>query len=288
MIVVKLMGGLGNQMFQYATGRRLALAHDAPLKLDLSWFDTQEKRHYELGDLCVFESFATPGEVLALTRNKPSPLHRLLGREARARDTWIRERHFHFDATVLDLPDGLYLEGYWQSERYFADIAHVLREEFAVRNPLEGRNAEMAERMANSSSMSVHVRRGDYVDEPETKAEHGVCGPDYYQQAVERVREHAEEPHAFVFSDDPAWVRAHFELPCPMTVVDHNGPAAHEDLRLMTRCRHHIIANSSFGWWGAWLHDGPASGVLVVAPHRWFNRDDVDTSTVIPDDWVRL
>ena len=144
--------------------------------------------------------------------------------------------------------------------------------------------------MGDTPSVSVHVRRGDYVEDPATKAWHGGCGQDYYEQAVAHVRayEPGRELHAFVFSDDPSWVRANLDLGCPTTVIDHNGPAAHEDLRLMTCCRHHIVANSTFSWWGAWLGSGSDEGGCVVAPRRWFNQDDVDTSTLVPSGWARL
>jgi Glycosyl transferase family 11 len=294
MVVVKLIGGLGNQLFQYAAGRRLALVHGAELKLDVTGLGNSEfrtVRHYELAPFNILQTFASPKDISKYTQPNSGILTRLFHRFTRKSmklpESYIKEAHYHFDPRILDLPDDVYLDGYWQSERYFSDAAETIRKEVTVKAPLNGRNAELARQIEKCQAVSLHVRRGDYVTEPITNQVHGICGLDYYSRAVAYISSRLKDPVFFVFSDDPAWVREHLALPYSLHFVDHNG-AAHgfEDLRLMSLCRHHIVANSSFSWWGAWLN--PCPDKIVVAPKRWFNHYDADTRDLCPEGWVRL
>jgi hypothetical protein len=293
MIVTKLQGGLGNQMFQYAAGLRLALSRGANLALDVSALDerTDEvRRGYELAPYRISADMLDP-------RRGADPrgrVARILGRLRRPKETESSspaspeaERAFHFDPAVLDLPEGSRLSGYWQSERYFADVADRVRGDLTLRDAPTGRNAEVAAQIASCTAVSLHVRRGDYVSNPTHNATHGVCDLDYYQCAVRHIGKNVDEPVFFLFSDDPQWVSAHLEIEAPTVLVDHNGPdAACEDLRLMSGCAHHVLANSSFSWWGAWLNPSPEK--LVVAPTRWFLDPSLDTRDLIPKGWVRL
>lgn len=170
---------------------------------------------------------------------------------------------------MLELPDGSYLDGYWQSEKYFSDYEERIREEFSVRAPLDGRSLELAEQMRERPSVSVHVRRGDYFSNPVTAAVHQVCDVEYFQRGIAYLGERLENPTFFVFSDEPDWARDNLRIPYPTTVISHNDASRnYGDLRLMSLCDHHIIANSSFSWWGAWLD--PSSDKIVVAPKTWF------------------
>lgn len=290
MVVTRLIGGLGNQLFQYAAGRRLAHARGVALKQDPAGLDDpayRTARTYALAPFALAQAFATPDEVATLTRPRRGALARLLRRPASPPASYVRERHFHFDPAVLDLPDGVYLAGYWQSERYFADAADVIRSDLALRDPPEGRNRALLDRIGACQAVSVHVRRGDFVTDPGIHAAHGACGADYYEKAAAHLADRVERPAFFVFSDEPDWARAHLKLPGPVEVVDHNGPGrAAEDLRLMAACRHHVIANSTFGWWGAWLDPRPDK--RVVAPARWFAGYAGDTRDLCPPAWVRL
>lgn len=308
MVIVRLKGGLGNQMFQYAAARALASARGVPLGLDLAAFDADPKRRFELDRLPISATVASPRLIFRVTSRPQTPGQRALCRAARAlakvaglppqrelallRPLGVERRvysepHFHFDPAFQSLPAEVYLDGYWQSERYFAGIADELRRELTLGDaaPAEVRDLESAIR--STGSVGVHVRRGDYVTEERTAAYHGTCDPDYYRAAAERVREVAERPHFFVFSDDPDWVRRHLAFLSPSTIIGQGDRARpHEDMRLLSRCRHAIIANSSFGWWGAWLTDHP--GKRVVAPARWFQDPSIDTSDLIPARWMRL
>ncbi len=292
MIVVRLAGGLGNQMFQYAAGRRLAQHHKVELKLDLSELENCPAgctpRTFQLNTLNISAGIASPEEIAStfclqetLWGLAWSKLRQVVGFP---RATMVTERHFHFDPRVLSAPRQSYLVGYWQSEKYFDEVSDALRREFTCREPLSGENRRVAEAIGACNSVSVHVRRGDYVTNPASSETHGVCGMDYYHPCVEELCRTVPEPHLFLFSDEPEWVEAHFATGLPTTVVGHNGPElAHEDLRLMSLCRHNIIANSSFSWWGAWLNQN--HGKIVFAPKKWLRDERHDTSDVVPAAW---
>jgi hypothetical protein len=291
MVVVRLMGGLGNQLFQYAAARRIALVHGVPLKLDIAWFAGQRDRAYALHALKIEEAFATPDELRQITGSSTSGIEKLLFHLRRRFRvgygwTWIQERRLSpFDRRVAIARGSVYLDGYWQSERYFDDIADTIHREFAIDVPGDGR--ALLDQMAATESVSVHIRRGDYVADPRKSAARSVCTPDYYRRCVTLFSERIANPHLFLFSDDPRWVAANLRFEHPTTLVS-TVPARpdHEDLRLMSACRHHILANSSFSWWGAWLN--PVRGKLVLAPRRWMNDPRVDDRDVLPPGWIRV
>lgn len=297
MIIVRLMGGLGNQMFQYAAGRRLALMHNVPLKLDLGWYDAiapgDAERRFELPVFSIQADLARREDIVSMTGdNRPllvKALPWLLKRCGLLREEKgiTRERSLRYDECVLHLPHDAYLIGYWQSEKYFSDVEQSIRQEFTFIPCLSGKNLELAQLIGNTCSVSVHVRRGDYVSNPVTADFHGVCGVDFYQRCFRQLTAMVPSPHLFLFSDDPDWVRKHLKTELETTYVDHNGVnKGFEDMRLMSLCRHHIIANSSFSWWGAWLNPRPDK--LVFAPRSWFKNTSINTDDTVPSQWVRL
>jgi len=287
MVIVRLIGGLGNQLFQYALGRALAASRSTTLKLDITDYETYKVRAYALSHFNVIESFATRDEILRLrgggwmAQHPSRRLHRLIPFR---KDSYVLEKGFAFDPEVLRSPDDVYLEGYWQSEKYFRSIEGLLRREFVIRHSLSSRDQEMAVRIARCNAVSLHVRRGDYVSNPGSSRVHGLCGADYHQAAVRRIAEVVPQPHLFVFSDDPQWAAGNLHLGHPMTIVTGNDSRRdYEDLHLMSLCRHHIVANSSFSWWGAWLDTNPDK--IVIAPERWFAREQHDTRDLFPPTW---
>jgi len=297
MIIVRLMGGLGNQMFQYAAARRLALRHGTDVAFDDSYFKQcppgDTPRVYMLHRLSVVARFATATEVAEMGGAAKSLWKRVLVGMRRAAGLvrhppqQFREPYARFCPEVLHLPDDVYLIGYWHAEQYFADVAETIRAELMVRTTLTGRNLESAQRISDCESVAVHFRRGDYVSSAKTMAFHGVFSPDYYQMALDALQSRVNRPRLFVFSDDPQWVRQHVKFSVPFEVVDHNPPGQeHEDLRLMSLCRHAIIANSSFSWWGAWLNSNPDK--VVIAPRRWFADERMNSSDLIPPNWLRV
>jgi hypothetical protein len=293
MVIVRLMGGLGNQMFQYAVGRRMALAQNVSLKLDVAWFARWPSRAYALHALNIAEAFATPAEVREIAGPETGGVGRLVFRLRRRwgigyRWTWLQERGLSpFDARVLAPHERTYLDGYWQSERYFSDVAATIRRDFVLKALPGARTRQLADQINAAQSVSVHVRRGDYVADPKTREIRSVCTPEYYQRCVAHVAARVREPHLFLFSDDPAWVAANLRFDHPTTLVSEAGASEeHEDLHLMSLCRHHIIANSSFSWWGAWLNPRPDK--LVLAPRRWMNDPRSDDRDWLPAAWIRM
>jgi len=280
MIIVRLSDGLGNQMFQYAFGRALSARHGVPLRLDLSAYRHERKRSYGLNRFLTLEAFVTDEEARCVV-TRP-----LASTEPWWSQPVVKEPHFHYDDNVTRVPSSGYFVGYWQSERHFRDLAALIRLEFTPKQPLAGVNLDVARMIASRNAVSLHVRRGDYVSDRTVNTLHGVCSLDYYRSAVAHVAARVEKPEFFVFTDDPDWTRANLKLDFPAYLVTQNQDAPVEDLRLMTLCRHHIIANSSFSWWGAWLGERP--GQVVCAPQRWFGTYPHDTRDLVPERWVRL
>lgn len=279
-------------MFQYAVARRLAHGHGATLKLDLSEFETYKLREYSLKPFRIEAGIAGDEDLETVERRSPSLSQRLLRllrrHPANPGIRYIAEKKpFVFDPDILTLPDGVYLDGYWQSEKYFFDIADIIRREFEVRTAQAGEDREVAENILSCESVSLHVRRGDYVSNPATHSFHGVCSLDYYAAGIAYIAEYTRNPRLFVFSDDTAWAIENLNPSIPATFISHNGPEKnYEDLRLMSQCRHHIIANSSFSWWGAWLNPSPSK--IVISPTRWIASEQMETDDLLPESWIRL
>lgn len=280
-ITVQLRGGLGNQMFQYATARAAARRHGAQVLLDLRWFGPRAA----FGSTLLEHRIQARRAGLAHTWNAPLPIP---GRRARVlgaamRSLRVGARVLHDEETppaaaATAIRPGAYLVGYWQSEDYFIDAAELLRQELVPVHPAAGANADLAEQIRACRAVGVHVRRGDYL----TAAAHGVRPLEYYREALTELRCRLADPVFFVFSDDPAWCREALRAD-DVHVVDHNGAGQeHEDLRLLSLCQAHVIANSSFSWWGAWLSRG---GGPVLAPRQWFADPTLDASRIVPSRW---
>jgi len=291
MIITHLNGGLGNQMFQYAAGRCLAYSHNTDLKLDITQYQLDKLRDYGLSVFNITENIASAIDLDRVCRplvwNIKHPLEAVkFGIRQNIPVRFVKERHFHFDPEILALPDNVYLEGYWQSEKYFAEIADIICKEFSFVNPPSISNQEIIEEMEGCNSVSLHVRRGDYVTNPKIMKTHGVLGIEYYRWALNFIEKKVIKPHIFVFSDDIQWAMENLKTDLPLHFIDHNGGEKnYEDLRLMSNCQYHIIANSSFSWWGAWLSS--KSEKIVIAPRRWFNKSNRDTRDLIPDSWIK-
>jgi hypothetical protein len=292
MIGVRLQGGLGNQLFQYAVGLRLALRHRTTLTLDLSALGesgVETARRFELDAFAIeARRVSTPtrfrlGSWAGRARRRIGALRGDRGPLGLRR---IVERGYAFDATLLDAPDDVYLEGYWQSEKYFQDAEPVLRSQLRFVPSPDPDIREWMRRLQRVEAVAIHVRRGDYVTGSHHSRVHGVLPIDYYRAAVTELSRRTSRPEFFVFSDDLGWCASNLRLPCPFTVVDGARGRSRDDLRLMTLCRHHVVANSAFSWWGAWL--GASAPGIVIAPHRWFLDATIDTRDLIPADWTRL
>ena len=216
-----------------------------------------------------------------LLRARNIPLRRAAGENS---FSVFNERSFDFDPRFPECGAQTYLVGYWQSERYFASVADLVRQELTYQRAPDAANARWLARIRAANAVCVHVRRGDYLL-PAHFRHHGLCSAEYYRRAVGLMRERFADPQFFVFSDDWSWCRKHL-ADDDMVIVDANKPdAGQEELRLMAACRHHVIANSSLSWWGAWL--AATADQIVVAPTPWFTHRPA-TPDLFPAGWVTL
>jgi len=292
MVVSHIIGGLGNQMFQYAAGRALSQRLHQPLLLDVGGFsDYQLHLGFELSNVfqCKAE-VATDDKTRALLGWRSSQKMRSLLLKPQLK--WLRGRHlvlephFHYWSGFAEINESCYLSGYWQSEKYFKSIASTIRQDFKFQHPLTGMNLDLAQEMVEVNSISLHVRRGDYVSNAHTNNTHGLCSLDYYRDAVAHIAENIASPSFFIFSDDIEWCREGLSLDFPSTYIDHNkGDDSYRDMQLMSLCDHHIIANSSFSWWGAWLNSNLDK--IVIAPKQWF-ASGYRTDDLLPSEWLLL
>lgn len=287
--VVRVTGGVGNQLFQYAFGRALELAHGVGVRYDLSWFSAPAgsyvPRPFELDAFAVRAERADPW-VSALAKQQGS-IFRALGAglfPSLVKDRSYREPRFSYTPIQTDERIPRYYDGYWQSEKYFGRYAETLRHELRSVRPPVGINAERARMIQGCDAVSLHVRRADYLSHQGASATYAVLGADYYAHALGMVLHERPSAHIFVFSDDPAWAQEHIRSSAPVHFI--NGNTGIEDLGLMRMCGSHIIANSSFSWWGAWLSGSPDG--MVIAPVKWFKNPNMDTRDLIPDRWRRL
>jgi len=296
MIITELFSGLGNQLFQYAAGLSLAKKHNTELYIDKTWFDLdmekQTPRNYGLKPFNINTSIASNEQIQQFFRVGKSGIIEKINNKLNSMRPYYEQRiykepFFHYDPNFTKATKHVYLTGYWQSEKYFADIKEDVRASFQLKKEVTGLNAELKNKMRHSMSVSLHVRRTDMVNNPDVVKTHGSCNLDYYLAAVDKITQGLIDPHIFIFSDDPQWCKANIKLEFPVTYIDHNnGDDAYLDLHLMSHCKHHIIANSSFSWWGAWLN--PSDSKRVIAPKRWFATDDKDTEDIIPSNWSRI
>ena len=308
MIAVSLIGGLGNQMFQYAAGKALAERHGVSLALDLSGFPhDEERRSFLLDRWCVPKADLAkapepgaekPASNVVRSRWRQR-VDRVLGQGgspdlARAPNpNHYHEPHFQYDEAFEALGPETALSGYFQSERYFSEIGERLRDFFQPRDPLSPGAQDIAERIASTEvAVSVHIRRGDFVKNPARVRFHGWLEDAYYRRALNVLQGVLKsEMTFFVFSDDAVAAEAVLDFVPAANLVHVRGDPDRpwEDLALMARCHHHVVANSSFSWWGAWLN--PSSDKTVIVPRAWFTPIGLrqqNTCDLWPADWILL
>ncbi len=292
-IIVKLQGGLGNQMFQYAFGLSLSQKLKCQFYFDLSFFrysgDDFMPRNYELnlfpGPINIasdklVDSFLHPG----LTR-------RLINKSGINRTAVYKENTLRINKQVFNIRPSVYLEGFWQSEQYFNGYEDMVRRSICFKKTLNHESQKIADELANKAdTISVHVRRGDYISSKTTNDLHGICSIKYYTESIKLISNKLNNLHFYFFSDDPGWVKENL-LPTVKnaSLIEHNtGTESWQDMVLMSKCKHHIIANSSFSWWGAWLN--PDKEKIVIAPKNWFSNktDYFDDKDIVPENWIRV
>jgi len=282
MIIVNLKGGLGNQMFQYALGRILALKNKDTLKLDTSGYPRQKLRAYGLDTFNIVENIATKKEIRKL--KYPYSIFSMLWR--RFSFKILQRHHIGWEPEALKRTGDIYLDGFWQSYKYFADQADIIKQDFSLKEPLENKYPDLVDKVKKTASVSLHIRRGDYANSKITNYYHGTCSPRYYREAIEIIKNKVTEPVFFIFTDEPAWAKANLQFIQPAVFVADYQLSDGEELALMKICQHNIIANSTFSWWGAWLNSHPDK--IVIAPKKWANKDNEAFKDLIPPKWIRI
>ncbi|WP_172746814.1 alpha-1,2-fucosyltransferase [Neorhizobium sp. T25_13] len=288
MIITRILGGLGNQMFQYAAGRALAIANEAELKLDLIEMAAYKLRPFALDQFNIKAAIAKPHEVPAKPKRGFFRKVASAFKHDRLSCERIVENGLSFDSRIPTLRGSLHLSGYWQSEQYFASSADAIRSDFSLKSRLSPARQDVLARIrAATTPVSIHVRRGDYVTSPSANAVHGTCEPPWYHEAMRRMLDRARDASFFVFSDEPQWAKHNLQSSRPMVFIEPQDDGRDwEDMHIMAACHAHIIANSSFSWWGAWLNPRPDKH--VIAPRQWFRASDRDDRDIVPASWERL
>lgn len=276
MIIVQVEGGLGNQMFQYALA--LSFIHKGvPARLDISKFTTQHSHNgYELERIFnIAERYSTQTER-AIIKLFSKLRHKILDTPYKEKPLW----QWHYHAPVNALING-YLKGYWQCEKYFRDADLLVKKKFTFPPLQSEQNRKVLEKINSSNSVSLHIRRGDYLHTHISAS----LDKNYYLSAIEYIKLQIDKPYFFVFSDDINWAREHIQEAQMEFIYWNKNDKSYIDMQLMSQCRHNIIANSSFSWWGAWLNSN--ADKIVVAPQQWMPHLK-NGSDVIPSEWITL
>lgn len=286
MIRLILTGGLGNQMFEYAAAKSLALRLNEKLTIDLYALNKKTKgsqRSFELDvfdiDFAVSSSCKTKFIVKAFPWvEKNRQLFKQLFGYFRDGSAIVYRPEFE------ELKENTILHGYFQNEAYFKNFEDIIRKEFTFKRPLTGENVRLSKQLTNENSVAIHIRRGDYL----TDGNFALCTPQYYQRAIEEIYEKIKDPTFHIFSQDFEWVNENikFEDNSSVRFIDWNkGEDSYIDMQLMSLCKHNIIANSSFSWWGAWLNNNPEK--IVLAPTQWFAEEkrNEDLKNFYPQGW---
>jgi hypothetical protein len=288
------MGGLGNQMFQYALGKSIELQKGYCVKYDLTYYDRipegdTPRKPYILS-FCDDGCIASEAEIRQVQGKAKSrignTLRKLVGQEFRITEEDKQNPTKEF---VDQLADNRYLIGYWQNECYFQNIESSIRETFNFSAwKLDEASQKLLDQIKTTKhSASIHVRAGDYLSEQNRATFGDICTSDYYRRACEYILKKYPETVFYLFSNDVEWTKAHIELPYDRTVIASSSLPAAEDwveMFLMSSCKNNIIANSSYSWWGGWLNTNPHK--IVISPSRWKNGND--NAQIICKEWITI
>jgi hypothetical protein len=289
-VAIKLSGGLGNQLFQYATGRQLAMHQGHELDADLCWFNDIPEgstlrqpllKHFK-AKLRYVNSSGNPSTLAEPARGtldkllRPIRIHK-------------EKRSYQYDSKINNISRRcrlIYLDGYWQSYKYFQDVRSTVLQDLQPDTPPHPLYEEFRHQITGTESVMIHVRRGDYIQSPSAAKVHGALDPSYYQRAIQIAESRLTRPTFYVFSDDISWCMQNISSQSAMVYVKSapTSTAVIDELVLMQQCKHQIIANSSLSWWGAWLNLNPQK--LVIAPRNWLASQPIDLADLIPPAWV--
>ncbi len=287
-VYIKLSGGLGNQLFQYAIGRSLSIQKECNLYIDTCWYssipDGSTDRSILINQLdtkAIYINSKGKTEEL-INQYNGKLINKFLKRKITKEN-----KYFSYDSTLIKKLPPIYLDGYWQSFKYFHNIRDILINDF---KPIETtNNYQEFEKLISDQkeSVMIHIRRGDYVNSPSASKIHGFIGTNYYRNAIEQIKNLVPNPVFFVFSDDISWCKEHLPKDSIIFIETKNSAASPiSELSLMSHCKHHIIANSTFSWWGAWLCEYKNKN--VIAPKHWLSNQIINLDDLIPQDWVLM
>lgn len=281
MFIVKLMGGMGNQMFQYAFARNLSLKYNKPLKIDLSFLKNKNQgpkftyRDYNLNIFNIDGDFDIPKKESGILLQE------------NALQTAAANINYVNTFIQKNINHNFVLSGFWQSQNYFIDIEDQIKQDFTFRDSVSESN-EHIQKMFNNiiscNSVMIHVRRTDYLNHLDY---YYVVNNDYIQSSTNIINAKINSPHFFVFSDDIEWCKENIKLK-NTTFVDNTyaGNACNYYLQLMYSCKHYIISNSTFSWWPTWL--GRSTDSLIIAPKKWYKTSSVNAEELVPSSWLRV
>lgn len=285
LIIIKIIGGLGNQMFQYAFYRSLKEDYK-DIKADTTFYQKYISHNgYELERIFtkIVVEYANSEEIEKISDNKPSFVNRVRRRLIGLHKTHYREIYRGYNRGIEVNADGKYFEGYWQSEKYFISIKNIIQNDFTFSPLADEKNIALSELINEVNSISIHVRRGDYL---ENSLYSNICNKEYYEKSIRYIQNSFDQRSFFVFSDDIEWCKINLDIQDDVQYIDWNkGSESYIDMQLMSMCKHNIIANSSFSWWGAWLNSNPDK--IVMAPKRFLNSKN-DLVDIIPDGWIKI
>lgn len=283
MIIVKILGGLGNQLFQYSAARALSLKTGQKLYLDIESLLGHKERPYELNIFDVqgkilnkVDLFNFPLSILSY------PLIKL-----KKHPNYYLEKEFTYNSEVLKIKNSIYLDGYFQSQKYFIEAEGQIRKDLQFKDKLSENEQQYFEKIVKNSAVSLHIRRGDYITNLNANNLMQNLVLDYYKNAISFIESKVKNPVFFIFSDDLDWVKSNLSINTEHYFVSGNsGKDSFRDMRLMSLCKHNIIANSSFSWWGAWLNNNPEK--IVIAPQTWFKNNQLNDKDLIPEKWIKI
>lgn len=296
MIIVKIKAGLGNQLFQYATARAMGLRSGEEVKMDITDSLTRDDhdRVFGLQNFNIQLPVATAEEIQRILsrrkwlRKKSRYFQNKTG--IALHRTWWNQTYVYqtsYDKAIMKpAKRDIYIDGFWQNEDFFKEYRPLLLQELSVKNKPDAINQSVIDKMRSVNAVSLHVRRGDNL-RPAAMTVYCMPDEEYYTSAISYIAGKMKDPHFFVFSDDIEWAKENMKTGFPTDFMDHNNDAKnYEDLRLMNNCRHHIIANSTFSWWGAWLN--PSNDKIVISPRHWFNLAKFNRAKIIPSNWIKM
>lgn len=275
MFIVRLNGGLGNQLFQYAFARSNSIDTGIEYSLDLSYLNkSSPARNYEL-DFFNMHSVNVKSKFYYCKK-------RILSRES-----IITEKVHSHQSSLMNIRPGQYITGYFQSEKYFQHnrSALLIDLQFDL-SRISTDTHSLSLKIKKNIAVSIHVRRGDYATNEDTLKFHGLCPMDYYYSAQKIMRQKYVSPVFYIFSDDPEWCKQQFISSVDTHIISNKSRILHEEFYLMTQCTHHIIANSTFSWWAAWLNQNESK--TVIAPKNWFHNTEISSIDIIPEKWMSI